>query len=204
MKITERILLVILILALAMKFAYLPGADILLILSIGILSIVYSSVGFALFNGIGLRDLFSGGAFKNTNAKKIIGAIATGFALSITTLGILFKIQSYPGANVMLYTGLVLLGIILIIVLLKMIKNRSRYYTRILIKVLAFGLFALLLLFTPSKTRLTLNFPNHPEYVQALIDLEKDPGNDALIFKVEEERSKMIEEQAGMREKQNQ
>ena len=48
-------------------------------------------LSFLLVNGIRFRDILKGEAYKDTNTKRIIGAIGLGFALSTIVIAELFK-----------------------------------------------------------------------------------------------------------------
>jgi hypothetical protein len=122
---------------------------------------------------------------------RIVGAVGTGFALSATTIGLLFKFQSWPGASFNMGAGLVGLLIVTIIGIIKYSKNKSEYYTRIFKRVAIFGGLGLVLMLTPKTSWVELKYRNHPEYVSALKKAMADPDNKELWDNVEAERLKM-------------
>jgi glucan phosphoethanolaminetransferase (alkaline phosphatase superfamily) len=191
MKKTELTLILLAVIALIMKLMYLPGSLILIVLSLSSVSLFYFYLGFAFFNGIGFKKILKKESYKVISTQRIIGGIGTGFALSISAIGILFKIQSYPGASIQLLVGLFGLGIVLIFSLIKMRKSTNNYYSKILKRVASFGAICVFFIAIPSKTWLNLNYPNNPEYVQAILEAEANPDDQESQDKVKEESEKI-------------
>jgi hypothetical protein len=131
MKKIELIVGLIAILGIVLKLLHIPGSGVLTVLTLSTLSMFYYVFSFALFNGIRLRDIFKKASYKDTNAKRIIGAIGLGFALSAITIGGLFKLQFWPGATVQLMAGLVTTGLILLIAAIFYFRSKADYYTRV-------------------------------------------------------------------------
>ncbi len=125
---------------------------------------------------------------------RIVGAILTGLALSMTTAGLLFKFQSWPGAIMNLAIGLLGLAIALIIGTIKYSKTKSNYYTRIFKRIAVYGGLGLILLILPKRTWLELKYRNQPDYVDAVKKAMADPDNQELWDKVNEEHEKMNKE----------
>jgi len=191
MKKTEIIVAGIAILAIIMKFTHLPGAGILLVLSLGVLSMLYMYLGFAFFNNIKFKEIFKKKSYVDTNKKRLIGAIGTGFTLSMAVVGILFKIQLYPGAETQLMVGIGGLIIVSIISIIKMLKKSEKFYKSILIRVVIFGAICVFFISLPTKTWLSWRYLDNPEYVQAVLDAQENPDNPELWKKVDDEREKM-------------
>lgn len=194
MKKTELILIGLVVLALLLKFLHLPGSEILTILSLSSISVYYMYLGFALFNNLKFRKIFKKGSYKGISTNRIIGGIVTGLALSISAIGILLKFQSWPGASMQLGFGLFGLGIVTVISLIKIKKSTDNYYQNILRRVVFFGTICIILSAIPKRTWLNWNYPNYPEYVNAVLDAQANPENQELWEKVEEEREKMNDE----------
>lgn len=125
---------------------------------------------------------------------RIVGAILTGLALSMTIIGLLFKFQSWPGATMNLAIGLLGLVIALIVGTIKYSKTKSDYYTKIFKRIAVYGGLGVILLLLPKETWLELKYRNHPNYVNAIKNAKADPDNQELWDKVDEERQKMNEE----------
>ena len=105
MKTAEKLLPLLAILALIMKIFHLPGASVLLIVSLNALAVLYY-MGFLLFNEIEFKSIFKKESYEHISKKRLFGSIIVGILLSIILVGILFKLQFYPGAKVMLQDGL--------------------------------------------------------------------------------------------------
>ena len=112
----------------------------------------------------------------------------------MTTIGLMFKFQSWPGADLNLGVGLFGLLIVTIIGLTKYFKNKSDYYTRIFKRAAIFGGLGLIIMLTPETTLVEFKYRNHPEYVNALKKAMADPDNSELWDNVETERQKMNNE----------
>lgn len=150
MKKIELILGVIAIIGIVLKLFHIPGGAALTILSLLTLSVFYYVFSFALFNGIRLRDIFKKEAYKETNVRRIIGAILTGFDISTIIIGGLFKLQAWPGADVELLTGLVIAVIILIIAAIFYSRSKAEFYKRIFGRIAIYGGIGLVLYFLPT------------------------------------------------------
>jgi len=193
MKKTELLLLGLSVTTLAMKFLHIPGSGILTVLSLASISVFYMYLGTAVFNNVQFKALFKKESYKGISTKRIIGGIGTGLALSVATIGILFKLQSWPGASNQLKVGLFGLTIILGISLFKFIKSYDTFYSNILKRVVSFGAICFILFVIPNKTWLDWKYPNNPEYVNAIINAQANPNDPALWEKVDIEREKMQE-----------
>ena len=131
----EKILGILILLSLVMKYSLIAGGDIILILAISLLSILYYAFGFAFFNHIHLRQVFKKTSYKRSSTSRIIGGVGVGIGLSVVCLGCLFKIEHWPGADINLYIGLTTLFVVIIISLLKFFKNKDSYYIFIITSV---------------------------------------------------------------------
>lgn len=193
MKKTELALIALSLLVLILNLFHIPGSEASLALVLTLISFLYFYFGFALFNNIRLREIFKKASYKKVKSNRISGGIVVGIALSFSALGILFKFLSLPGALPQLSIGLLLLGIVSLVYIVKNIKSKEAYYSKILKRTLLFGTIAFVLIMIPSKTWLNWKYPDHPEYVKAILKAEADAGNEELWEKVEEERKKMNE-----------
>lgn len=194
MKKAEIIMGALSILALGLNLLLVPGSGLLTFLTLSILSIIYFILGFALFNGIQLRNVFKKESYTDVSGSRIIGAVGTGWALSATINGIMFKFQSWPGAEINLNAGLVGLLIVVIIGKIKYSKNRSEYYTRIFKRIVIFGGLGLVLMLFPKTSWVELKYRENPDYVDAYKKAMADPDNKELRENVEVERQKMNSE----------
>src|SRR5262245_28220524 len=105
MKKIELFFAAVCIIALTLNIFLFPGGGFLTVISLFFFSMFYFAFSFALLNNIELRNIFKKESYREIGKLKVAGAIFTGFILSIITLGVLFKFQSWPGANFYLKTG---------------------------------------------------------------------------------------------------
>ncbi len=193
MKKFELIVGLIAIIGIALKLMNLPGSGILTVLALLTLSMFYFIFSFALFNDIRLRDIFKKAAYKDTNAKRIIGAIGLGFALSAIIIGGLFKLQFWPGATVQLMTGLVSTGLLLLIALIIYFRRKADYYVRIFKRIAIYGGLGLILYLTPTATIVDIYYRDNPEYAELYKKVLDDPENIELRKQLEQMRKEMQE-----------
>ena len=111
MKKTELILIALALLALVLVKIDMTGAILIILFTYMLLSVFYFLFGFALFNGIDYKDILVADTYKNIPSWKIILGIVMGWLSSIMIGGILFKVQQYPGAELMLIVSLFPLAI---------------------------------------------------------------------------------------------
>jgi len=191
MKKAELILGGISLLAIVSQIFHLPGSGVITVLSISSLALLYMYLSFAFFNEIELKKIFKKQSYEGVSAMRIVGAIGAGFAITSLTIGILFKLQSYPGADMNLKIGLGGAVIVLSIGAFKFFKSKSEYYTKIFKRIAVYGGLALLILAMPSTMWTEIKYRDFPEYIKAVNAATADPYNEELWDKVEEEREKM-------------
>ena len=106
MKKIEIISAIIIFVGLVLKYFHIPGASLLLILSIMTLSVIYCYASFAFFNGVTIKSVI-----KDRNEKlkpfSTISAFFLGWGLSVLIIGILFYLQIWSGFHLMLLIGLI-------------------------------------------------------------------------------------------------
>jgi hypothetical protein len=122
MKKIEFIISVFSIIALGLNLFLIPGGAILTILALSALSVFYLYLSFVLFNDINLTKIFRKDSYKGKHPMNFVGAIVSGYVLSMTIIGILFKFQLYPGATFILEVSLAGLLILTIIGAIKYFK----------------------------------------------------------------------------------
>ncbi len=146
MKKGEVVLVISIIFGFILYALEVPGGLALMVLSFALLSMLYFYFGFAFFNDIRLRNIFSSESYRSVTSNKIIGAIAAGISISITVVGLLFKLMRWPGSVVMLTVGISSLTVIAIICIVKFRKFSNDYYTRILNRCVVAGALAILIM----------------------------------------------------------
>jgi hypothetical protein len=147
MKKAEIIIATLSVIAIGMNLLSVPGSGILITLTLSSLSLIYCYFGFALFNNIPLRKIFNNQSYKDISVLRIWGAIVTGFILSATLIGILFKLQSWAHASYNLGAGLVGLLIVTAVGLIKYQNSKADYYVKIFIRIAIFGGIGLVFMF---------------------------------------------------------
>jgi hypothetical protein len=191
MKILERIVATVIVMALIMRFSLISGGDILALFSMLILAALYYPLGFLFFNQIRLRHIFKKAAYKNVTALRIILAIVTGLGLSTIVMGSLFKLLNYTGADAMLFSGLIVTAVVLVISLILLLKNNDTTSKFILWRVGIIGVVGIFLILTSELSIVKFEYRNYPNYIEAYKNHMADPGNQELYQKVELERNRI-------------
>ncbi|MBB6610380.1 hypothetical protein H7F15_04960 [Pontibacter sp. Tf4] len=191
MKKTEIILGAMAAVALITNLLFAPTGNILIVLSLSVLSILYMYLSFALFNGIRFRHILKKESYKGISTMRIIGAIFTGLALSITLIGILFKYQLWPGATINLRVGLSGLVLMVLIGAVGYARSKAAYYANIAKRIAIYGALGIIMLLLPTDELIEIRYRNHPEYAEALKKAIAAPGNEDLWQKAEAERQRM-------------
>lgn len=192
MRILEYIFISIAVLGILL-FAFLfPMGNTLLVLGFSLLIVFYMYGGFALFNTIPAKQLFKKQSYQTIGLVKIIGGLLFGMTLSTTLCGILFKILSWPGANVLLSVGIYSLLFALIFISSRYLKNRNSYYLIYYRHLIGWGLFALVLYFITPMQIETWRYRDYPDYLKAYMAYQNDPENEAKKLIYEEEWGKVL------------
>jgi len=148
-KIIGAIIAILIISRLLFHFPFFNTSILLLSL---ILSCIYFVLSFALLNNIRLRNIFKNESYKDISILRMIGVVCTGVVLSIVTIYSLFKFMIWPMGNEGLIIGLITLFIPLVIVTVKLIITKSKFYTLLLIRLLIFTIIGSALYFIPTQT----------------------------------------------------
>lgn len=192
MKRVEKVFLIILIVSLIYKYLYGVGSSLLLLLSINILAVFYLYFSFALLNDIEFRKIFKKASYPKNVRKRLAISIFTGIAISTSLMGILFKIQDYPGADLLLLASLGFTMALSLITLYKNYKVDGDFYFNVFIRVGITALIIISMFKIPEKALLEWQYPDSPEYIKAVIDVRNNPKNDSLqeIKRLEFEKMK--------------
>ena len=185
MKKTERILLIIALVAILLKFMLIAGSGLLITLALLSLAIIYYLLSFAFFNNTPLKEIFKKQSYNGISVLRIIGTIGFGLSLSTVVVGILFVLQSWNGGRMYLLSGLITLLLCTIVAIFRWIKNRSNSYNVLFSRAAIMGCIGLLLQLTPEMTLFKVLHRNHPAYVEAVRNLKNDPNNEELQAEVE-------------------
>ena len=191
MKKAEIILGIIALIALILSLINVPGSGAVATSAIAMLSVLYMYFSFAFFNDIELKQILKKESYAGISAFRIIGSVCTGIFLASTIIGVFFKFNSFPGASNMLVFGLAGLVVVLILGLIKYQKGKSDFYKTLFKRVTPIMLAGIILMGLPKNTWLEMKYKNHPEYIEAVKNLQENPNDQALRDKLDEERRKM-------------
>ena len=142
----ELIIVLVILLSFIGKILEIDTADIFFVLSTGFLSVLYFVRAFAKIDII-----FSGGLDVFTNS-------LYSYSLSLTLLGVLFRLNQFPGYTMMLMVGLITLFIttVLIIYLISQKSDSKVFNTRSILRALIILMLGAFLWLTPTDTLVEL------------------------------------------------
>lgn len=106
MKKTEITLISIVVLSAVVRLCVIEGSVFLLTLSCLILALFYLLFSFLLLNRVPFKQMFRADAYTLTSRKSILGSVVVGMALFMMTIGLLFVLNHWEGALIMLKSGL--------------------------------------------------------------------------------------------------
>lgn len=125
----------------------LPYSSVIVTFLFIALSVLYFYLGFALFNGIHLRQIFKTESYKGIGPWRIAVAIGAGIALSDLTIGFMLTINKYPMAKSFLTFGLVLAAVMLLLASLRNDREKHQFYTNIILRCAIFIILGVAALF---------------------------------------------------------
>lgn len=150
MKKLELILIIGAIIGLLLALLDVPYSSVIVSIFYLALGLLYFYLGFAMFNDIPLRKIFEAESYRGLGTWRILIAAATGFTLSIFTIGFMFTILNYPMAHTFLTFGIVLGVIITILSVVKNAQEKSQFYRNIIIRCIVFIVIAVVFLLLPE------------------------------------------------------
>jgi len=189
MKKVEKILISLVIISFLLKYFQVAGYSILFILSIVFLSIIYIINGITFHNNVSFKELKT---VKNP-IHLIIGTIS-GQALSISLIGILFRIQFWPGdyVHVMLLVGTVILLFVLLSILIFFLQKKTKALLFSLIRNGSILLITGMLYFTKDWQLFSFFYPKNHALIESYKALENEPNNPILINRAHYQKVKNI------------
>ncbi|HTJ50267.1 MAG TPA: hypothetical protein VL443_12475 [Cyclobacteriaceae bacterium] len=205
MKALEKIFAALALISLILKFKLTSGGDSLFMALTLLLACFYFALSVLLFNKIKFRDIIENKFPQDTPVFRIALSVVTGLAISIICTGIIFKLLSLVGGEQMLTIGAGLSIIITLISIFNYIQSKESYYSSILIRTIIFAVLGVFLRLTTNLDIIKYQYRNHPDYIQAYINLEKDPMNEGLRKKLQLERYRIFlsEEELKIYKKKN-
>lgn len=134
MKKAECILASLAIISVVLKLCSVDGAILLSTVSFITLSLFYLALSFLLLNDISLKNIFYRVAYKHANGKHILWALASGFSLCVGILGVLFKLNKWPGGSMLLVMGMLFLICVVTVSLIRYVPRPAKFHAGILIR----------------------------------------------------------------------
>ena len=191
MKKSEKILWGVFVIGILFKIMKWPGAGILTITSLGLVSSFYLYLGIGIFNNLTLKAMFSKDSYQYKHRFNLLFGAIFGIVLAALVIGFLFKFMLWPGANVLLILGLfsLLFSLLMYGLLLKKKKvnlAKSSFYRIVLI-----GILSLSLSIIQSDSIIDFYYPNNPEYANALKEIIRNPSD----MKVQQQFDSIREQQ---------
>ncbi len=191
----EKILWALVVIAAVMWFFNVPGKGVLFTLILTSLSLLYYVLGFVVFNGIGFRQMIGKDGLKGLGWKRIVWGVLMGFCASLVCLGILFKIQFWPGSATMLMSGIILFVICGIAGLVALGKNARAWLKTSLLRAGLMTAIAALMFVITDIHLVSIQYRNDPELAEAWKAALNNPDNPELWNKaIDLERSRDMEE----------
>lgn len=165
---TEKIFAAIFFAGLLFKVLHWPGAGPLIVISATSLSMMY--MGFAFY-------FFCDKKIINQN---IFLSVISGILLSTVPVGLMFKLQYWPGAQLMMLCAIVTAPLVLLLVLVfkgKATDALQVYYSNMLRRSLILIVLAVVFFITPSSTLLKIQHWDEPELARLKALHYENPDN---------------------------
>ena len=183
MRKVEIVILVLFLIGVVMKIFQLPGSGVMLGLSLSVLSMIYFG--------------FSWLIFKPAEGKNVVAfSILSGLIYSILCSGVLFKIQIYEGASIILNVGITALVLVLLPIVFWGYRKGSTksYFAPHLKRILVIGSIALIIYSIPTNSSVRFYHRDDPDYAEKLINVLENPMDPKAQQEFEEARKRKYEE----------
>ncbi len=144
---TEKILALLALTGVILKFFHLEGATSLVFSSLFLLSVLYFPAAFYFFPD------------KDMKQQNLALSIVAGIFLSVVPIGILFKIQHWEGAQLYLSVGLVTIIVLLFVTYLLKTKaplDLQIYYQNLIVRLVTLGVLSAVFYLIPAGIFLNL------------------------------------------------
>jgi len=165
----EKTLICLFVIGVIMKFTHVPMAGATMTVSATALSLLY--LGFSWWL---LQD-------KGERRKRVPLSVITGILFSVAPLAVLFKLQYWPGAGLMLLVSFTYCSILLLIMMLKQrmaSMDANRYNNRIIVRAGIFAVLCSVLYLTPWRALLRLQHRDNPQEADIRADYYAHPENE--------------------------
>ena len=176
MKWIERVAWGLALVGLLFRMLHWPFGGLFTVLGFSTAATLYFPLGWLLLRGPGRKD------------QLLPLSLITGLVLSLTIIGILFKLQLWPGAEFNLRMGLG--GCVVVLVAILGIHSRrplaEPYFNALRFRLLVIGSAGLLLYLVPTPTLIKATVGADTERAHLLIRLYEAPGDTAAQRALEE------------------
>ena len=193
MKKFELIFVITVIVAIIAVVINYPMAPQFLVVSVGVLSVFYMYLGFAVLCDIPFRDLFKRASYADINKTRIVGAFALGMTISASLIGVLFKVLMWPNANTELLIGLMGLLIAGGVSIWRYSLNKSDFYLRVFKRLVLYVPVTIIGIFIPQYAILEYQYKDYPAYVEPFKANNENPDNPELQQQLEKAWEEMKE-----------
>lgn len=140
----EKILGVVIAVALLLQWFNIPGARFLLTISLAVLIMMYFAFSVFVINRIKTMDVFKASSYRELSAYRLIGTIFYGFITSTVCLGILYNLQNWQRAGSISIVGFIFFLIAFIVVSCKYFLTKMEFYLLLTIRIGVIGAISLL------------------------------------------------------------
>jgi hypothetical protein len=89
----EKTFIVLIVIAVVLKMIPVVGAGAMLTIAVCGLALLYMCFSFALFNGVGFRQVFRKVSYQYVRPIQIVSGVVAGFSIAMMLTGVLFKLQ---------------------------------------------------------------------------------------------------------------
>ncbi len=174
-----------------LRFFWGPLYNFPLLVGTSLLAVFYLWFGFFVFNKIQPLDLLYLEVRQTITPYKIIAPTLMGVVTSYALLAVIFGLFFYPGMQFMIVSTLIILIVFntTIIALEYIRKSFHACSMRIYIRSAVLVLAMLALLIPPDEARLKVLFKHHPEFIEAYLDYQENPADEANLERLREKRS---------------
>lgn len=133
MKSIERVLIIITIILLIIKMI-LGDVDVLLFITLSLLTFYYCCFGFYLLNNLTFSHIFKKSTYFQISTLRIVWSVGASLFLSILVLGILFSLIEDKGNLFLTVFGLISAAIVILVSLLNYRIKKNQFYLDIVFK----------------------------------------------------------------------
>lgn len=169
-----------------LELSLISWGSMIMLVGIGLLANTYFFGFSALLNDLSYQE-FARTRAENKNTK--IYQLLPPYSILALMVGMLFKFMAWPGGNLIIISGVVLMGIGFYFILKN--KEESKSFKNSAIKRMVItGVFAIVFYLLPNFFWFDIINRNNPSYIEATKKVYSDPGNEVYRQELEDEIQK--------------